>query len=314
MKVPRLSIGLPVYNGEMYLKVALESILDQDYTDFELFISDNASTDSTPQLCQHYAAMDRRIRYSRNETNIGASGNCNRVFALARGEFFKWAAHDDVLLPGFLRRCVEVLDGAPPNVALVAPRTEIIDQDGRRTMQLAESLHTARARPHQRVADVVVNVDWATAQFGVFRSATLRKTRLIDRFPACDWVLMLEVAILGEIWEIPEVLFQRRYHPGASTSANKTLAEFLDWWDPSQKGKRFFFPGTKHALQPRIRVGLEYARSIARMPMPLRERFLSFLIASSVWCARETRRLGKEYGWRLNHRFKKVFGKTRATP
>src|ERR1035438_9843576 len=100
--VPRVSIGLPVYNGENYLDPALNSILRQDYSDLELIISDNASTDATGNICREYAAKDPRIRYYRNETNIGASANFNCLVKLARGEYFKWAAHDDVHLQGFL--------------------------------------------------------------------------------------------------------------------------------------------------------------------------------------------------------------------
>jgi glycosyltransferase involved in cell wall biosynthesis len=297
MHLPRLSIGMPVYNGEKYLRSALDSLLQQDYNDFELIISDNASTDATSRICLDYAAADERIRYFRNESNIGAAGNYNRVFHLARSGLFKWATHDDVHLPGFLRRCVEVLDQAPMSVVLVAPKAEIIDEDGRRIEKgwHVESLHTRRSRPYQRVVDVLWNVDWATAQFGLFRSEALRKTRLIDRFVACDYVLMLELAILGEIWEIPETLFQRRYHSGISTSANKTQAEFLRWFDPSQGTKGTLFSWMRPNLQPRMRLGVEYARSIWRMPMQTNERVRCFLVAYLIWFARELRRLSKEY-------------------
>jgi glycosyltransferase involved in cell wall biosynthesis len=303
---------MPVYNGENYLRLAVDSIITQDYADFELIISDNASTDATQEICQEFAAKDHRIRYCRNETNIGASGNHNRVFELARGELFKWAAHDDVHLPGFLRRCVEVFDQAPPTVVLVAPRTEIIDGAGLRTTEMAESLHTARSLPHQRVSDVLRNVEWATAQFGLFRSEALRKTRLIDGFLASDWVLLLELAILGEIWEIPEILFQKRYHPGISTNANKTQAEFLDWCDPSQKDKGRLFPRMKLALAPRFRLPWEFARSIGRMPLPANERLLCLSAALFIWCSRESRRLGGEYSFRLHHKLKQAFGEGRG--
>jgi glycosyltransferase involved in cell wall biosynthesis len=103
MNVPRVSIGLPVYNGQNYLRCALDSILQQDYTDFELIISDTASADASPGICQELARKDGRVRYYRNETNIGARGNYNRVFELARGEFFKWASHDDEFHPSGLR-------------------------------------------------------------------------------------------------------------------------------------------------------------------------------------------------------------------
>jgi glycosyltransferase involved in cell wall biosynthesis len=308
MHVPRVSIGLPVYNGEKYLRVAIVSLLEQDYGDFELIISDNASTDTTGEICREFAAKDPRIRYYRNENNIGAAGNYRRVFELARGEFFGWAAHDDRHLPGFLRRCVEVIEQAPSRVVLVAPRTEIVDENGQRTMQLAESMHIVCSRPHQRVAEVLRNVAWAAAQFGLYRSEVLRKTRLIDRFLASDWVLLLELAILGEIWEIPEILYQRRDHPGISTVANKSQADLVGWFDTSRKAKGPRLPRMKLALQPRTKLIWEYARSIFSMPMPGNERLLCLWTALSIWSSREAHRLSLEYGSRLRDRLQRAFG------
>src|SRR3989337_590294 len=108
--MPTVSIGLPVFNGEKYLRQALDSILAQTYQDFELIISDNASTDKTQQICREYVKKDSRIRYYRNKRNLGATRNHNRVFELSCGEYFKWASHDDLLAPEFLSRCVSVLD------------------------------------------------------------------------------------------------------------------------------------------------------------------------------------------------------------
>ena len=306
MTVPKVSVGLPVYNGGKYLSIAIDSLLTQDYGDFELIVSDNASTDTTKEICVKFAAKDQRVRYYRNETNIGAMGNFNRVFALARGELFKWATHDDVHLPGYLRRCVDVLERAPSTVVLVAPRTEIIDAEGRTTGELAESLDTRSRRPHERVADVVRDVAWAVAQFGVCRTEVLRQTRLMDGFFASDWVLLLELAILGEIWEIPEILFQRRYHPNVSTLANKTHADWMEWFDTSRKHQRRIFPQIKLQLQPRTKLVIEYARSIARLPMPPEERLLCFRAAVSAWFRRESRRLGCEYGSRVGLRVKRL--------
>jgi len=117
---PKVSIGLPVYNGENYLRNALESILDQTFRDFEVIISDNASTDRTGEICREYAAKDPRIRYCRNDRNLGAAGNFNRAFELSSGEYFKWAAHDDVIERDFLSSCVSVLDEDPSVVACFA--------------------------------------------------------------------------------------------------------------------------------------------------------------------------------------------------
>jgi glycosyltransferase involved in cell wall biosynthesis len=91
-----VSIGLPVYNAGQYLEEALDSILAQTFEDFELIISDNGSTDNTEAICWSYARRDQRIRYFRNETNLGAAWNFNRVFELASGKYFKWTARRSI--------------------------------------------------------------------------------------------------------------------------------------------------------------------------------------------------------------------------
>jgi glycosyltransferase involved in cell wall biosynthesis len=161
MNVPKVSIGLPVWNGEKYLRLALNSILQQDYTDFELIISDNASTDGTPEICKTYAANDSRIRYFRNESNIGAGPNYRKVFELSRGELFKWCAHDDVCHSGFLRRCVETFAGAPPSVVLVYPRCELIDELGKVVGQAIDRVETRARRPHRRLGTVIRRMSYA---------------------------------------------------------------------------------------------------------------------------------------------------------
>src|SRR3990172_5611242 len=99
-----IAVGLPVYNGQKYLAQAIESILGQTFADFELIISDNASTDRTQEICQAYAARDPRVRYFRNERNLGAGPNYDLCFERARSKYFKWAAHDDVIAPDFLEK------------------------------------------------------------------------------------------------------------------------------------------------------------------------------------------------------------------
>src|SRR5579875_956335 len=107
---PHVSIGVPVYNGERYLAQALDSILAQTFSDYEIIISDNGSTDATPDICRMYAAQDPRIKFHRHDHNRGSAWNYNRVFELSSGTYFGWLSHDDVYDPRFLERCVEVLD------------------------------------------------------------------------------------------------------------------------------------------------------------------------------------------------------------
>src|SRR6187402_1563429 len=110
---PRVTVGIPVYNGAEYLEQAIQSVLAQTFSDFELIICDNASTDATAAIVLDYAARDSRVRYARNRENIGSARNYNRLFELATGEDFKWMACDDLITPQFLEYCVAALDAAP---------------------------------------------------------------------------------------------------------------------------------------------------------------------------------------------------------
>jgi glycosyltransferase involved in cell wall biosynthesis len=94
---PFISIGIPVFNGEKYLKIAIESVLQQNFLDFEIIISDNASTDDTELICKKYQNQDKRIRYIRQRKNIGGIANFNFVLEKSTGKYFMWHAADDVL-------------------------------------------------------------------------------------------------------------------------------------------------------------------------------------------------------------------------
>src|SRR5262245_51359752 len=124
---PRVSIGLPVYNGEHYLEQALQSLLAQSYTNLELNISDNASTDLTREICRAYCAKDQRIRYFRNPENLGILPNWRRALELATGEYFMWAAHDDYWSANYLETLLECL-AAQPAAVLAAGKTVFVDE------------------------------------------------------------------------------------------------------------------------------------------------------------------------------------------
>ena len=156
---PRLSIGLPVYNGEEYLAESLDALLGQTYEDFELVISDNASTDATEDICRRYAALDPRIRYLRLPRNIGATPNHNRVFAESRGELFKWASHDDLYGRDLLRRCVEALDERP-DVILAHAGQAVIDGDGRLKVPYEYGLATDSPCPPERFRSLLFEPRW----------------------------------------------------------------------------------------------------------------------------------------------------------
>jgi glycosyltransferase involved in cell wall biosynthesis len=210
---PLVSIGLPVFNGSNYIEQALESILRQTLADFELIISDNASTDGTEAICRRYAARDPRIRYYRNDSNIGAGGNFNRCFEFASAKYFKWAAHDDVLEPTYLERCVAALE-AKPDAVLCQSLVRLIDANGESVGVYDSELRGAdSASPSERFAALVISTHWCTETFGLIRSAALARTRLIAPYFASDRALCAELALLGRCLQVPEPLFMNRDHP-----------------------------------------------------------------------------------------------------
>ncbi len=123
----RVSLGVPVYEAERFLEETMDSLLAQTLADFEIVISDNASTDPTEEICRPYADADPRVRYVRHEDNRGASWNHTFLALEARAPYFKWAAADDVCEPTYLERCVEVLEN-DASAVLCQPKTIEIDE------------------------------------------------------------------------------------------------------------------------------------------------------------------------------------------
>jgi len=271
--IPLVSIGLPVFNGENYIKDALDSILAQTYTDFELIIVDNASTDQTPLICRAYAAKDNRIRYYRNKMNIGASKNFNRAFKLSSGKYFKWAAHDDVISPEFLSRCINVID-RDPSIVLCHSKTGRIDKNGKLVGTYDYKVRSNSLKPHERFGDLIVDrwqPSWLLI-FGVIRADTLRMTQLMGNYIGADGNLLAEIALLGCISEIPDVLFFRRSHPqsyvdrteGRSTK-EFTLQEKMAWW--TQNDACGFSTWM---------ICMEYFKSVRRSPLKRSKRLLCY--------------------------------------
>lgn len=261
--VPRVSVGLPVHDGETFLNAAIESVLGQTFDDLELLIMDNASTDSTPEICRRYAALDPRVRVHRNEANIGASRNFNLAFQLSRAPLFRWMAADDMLEPTCIERCVEVLD-SDPSVVLSHTDVKIIDEDGRIKLHFRyPSAHAGSESPARRFLDVMRLDRWCAELFGLVRSDVLRETRMMDSYVASDRILRAELALRGRFAIVPEPLFLNRDHPGRSVRALPAHHLRGEWFDPRLAGRR---------ILPHWRILGEYVRCIRRAPIPPAER------------------------------------------
>ena len=245
----RLSIGMPVYNGERYLAETFDCFLAQTFQDFEIIVCDNASTDHTAEICRSFADRDARIRYYRNEKNLGAIPNYNRVFELSRLPLFKWTAHDDLYHPRYLESCVRILD-EDPDVILAHSKTAFVDDRGEpfpvepvtgryvdpRTgvAQMADSPMIADSPVAiLRFWQVLSDARWGTHMFGVMRREMLQRTRLVPNFSGGDRAMLAELALLGRFRCPNEVLFSKRFHENASCHLNEK--ELLGWMSTDGK-------------------------------------------------------------------------------
>lgn len=234
---PTISIGLPVYNGDDYLEGAIKSILAQTFTDFELLICDNASTDRTQEICEKYANLDRRIRYHRNEENLGAARNFNLSVELARGEYFKWMAHDDLLEATYLEKCYQGIV-AHPEVILSYPRTMDIDKNGKHLRPKNFDLRESSTDPTERFLHFTCVEHSCFQVFGLMKRELLLSTPMIGSYVASDRVLLVLLCVKGPFYEVPEELYYHREHPERSTRVVKSLQLMLGWFDPTKKGKK----------------------------------------------------------------------------
>lgn len=297
--MPTVTIGLPVYNGERFLAEAIESALGQTWGDLELIVSDNASTDATEDIARGYAARDRRLRYERSATNRGAAWNFNHTVELARGRYFKWAAHDDRFAPEFVERCLAVLE-ADPTVVACSTGTQLIDVAGRpiETGQMRvpfSALDSAGNRievwppdgprrldawdPCVRFEQILIETRACLEDYAVIRTEALRRTSLVGPYYASDKVHLAELALLGRFEQTPETLFFRRCHPGQSTNIDSPR-ERQTWIDPGWGGGM---------VSPRWRCLRGYVRAL-RMPLSPWER-ARCLLTIARW-------MSQPAGWR----------------
>lgn len=228
--VPRLTVALPVYNGENYLAESIDAVLGQSYEDFELIISDNASTDSTPDICRGYEKQDSRVRYVRQPRNIGLSPNHNFTVEQARGEFFKWASNDDLYARDMLKYCVDALDEYQ-HVVLAHPWTAIIDSSGTVTKTVEYPLATASTRAPERFRSVLF-ASGGDDTGGVMRTAILRRTPLLRSHHHADRTIIADLILYGPFYQVPDWLYFRRDHPERFERVSTTMRRRCANLDP----------------------------------------------------------------------------------
>jgi len=278
----KISVGMPVYNGEQFIETAIRSIQAQTDPNFELIISDNASTDRTPEICCDLALEDGRISYSRNSQNIGAAGNYNRLFALASSEYFRWANADDLSGPELHSKCLAVLQESPEAV-LAYGKNRFIDDEGTETEGREDNLDLQQDKASDRFIKFYQSVGFTNVIYGLMRSSAVAQTSLMadGSFPSADINFMAELALYGKFIEIPDYLFFRRWHTGASSW------ETVAYDDKVQN--EFWNAGSVDFTLPTWKQRLADLRAIRSTPLAHRQKWelYSFVLRSMYWQKRQ---------------------------
>ncbi len=209
---PLVTIGLPVFNGEAYVTKAIESVLSQTMPDLELVICDNCSTDRTQAICEAFAAADQRVRYVRHARNLGAGPNYDHCFELARGTYFKWAAHDDMLAPEYLELAVAALERQPEAVLCTVGIREIGPAEETYRVFANNFPMSGSRSVATRFGGLIHTRHQCEDFFGLYRRQALVGSGLHGTYSGSDRVLLAELALRGPWVSAPEPLFLHREH------------------------------------------------------------------------------------------------------
>ncbi|WP_165492053.1 glycosyltransferase family 2 protein [Egibacter rhizosphaerae] len=257
--MPRLTIGLPVYNGADLLPGTLDSLLAQTWGDFEIFVSDNGSTDRSVEVARAYAGTDPRVRVFAHDRNRGAAWNYNFTVWATHSELFKWAPHDDRYEPTYLERCVAALD-ADPTAVLAQARPVDVDVDGR-VLKRWEPYARGTAPDVRRRFRSVATTWWHCLPIiGVIRRPILQQTGLIGSYESSDGVLLAELSLYGTFVELDEGLLLHTEHPGRSMRAHASRKTRGEWFDPELAGSVTF---------SKFRHARELAAAVHRARLPV---------------------------------------------
>lgn len=272
-----VSIGMPVRNEARWIAAAIDSLLAQTWTDFELTIADNASGDATEEICRAAAAHDARVRYIRRPCDVGVRENWNALAREARGEYFCWAPGHDRWRPEFLATCVAALEERPrraalgrtaasadPTVVLAYPLATGIDSDGREIPVHDCRLDIRGLRAERRFLTVLFGLSSAVPIHGVMRTCAIQRTRGLGANVGPEYPVLAELALLGAIAHVPRVLFEYR-RVREETTREFTRRTVSAW----QRRRR-----RQLVLTPEWELMREHLRVVRHAPLPAATRSL----------------------------------------
>ena len=280
----KISIGIPVYNGERFLRICLESLLAQTFTDYEIIISDNASTDSTRSICLEYAKKDKRIKYIKQEKNIGVIPNFYFVLEKAIGKYFMWAAVDDYWYPEFIQKNIDVLEKNESTVSSISDfrwnynndvdsKTKIAIQDSKKHIKY---LHSFYGTYEERI-NLFLKKFQSSEIYAIHRTDNLKIDFVQGPFWMWDHVVILNILKHGNFHVLDQVLMKRYTH-GISRGTIKSLLNsnlnifniiFLGipftFWCAKNLGLKIFMKNSAFFFKTNIRGGYIITVELSRM-------------------------------------------------
>jgi len=273
----KVSIGLPVYNGERFLRLKLESLLNQTYKNFELIISNNGSTDMTHKICCEYKSKDNRIKYFHHKENNSADWNFKFVLDKAECDYFMWTSVDDMLLPSFIEKNLKNLENKSSVVASISKISSYEPQDefnfmNTKELEYSESMKKLRNKIRKRdtislegnfenKAREYMKRSTCQVFYSIFDTQIIRKCFISETFLGNDWAIFLNVLKYGDLRVVEEVLMQQYERGGsgkglisASKQFNHGIGVVFPWyaltkWCLKNLGLKFFFKNIDYFIQ-----------------------------------------------------------------
>ena len=275
---PKVTIGVPVYNGEQWLAGTVESVIEQSFSDFSVIICDNASTDGTQNIASELANSDSRIRYHRNTENIGVFRNLDLSFDLSNSKYFKWCLVGDYIRPDFLARAVDTLD-SHVDVPLVYSKTRLIGSLANLSGIHDANLALDSENPVSRYREYFLRAGLNSPFHGLVRAEALSKTSLNRPFRGSDQCLIAALLLRGPFYRLDEELLHRRIERSTAT-VTKSLDELDEFFSVDAR-KVNQFPTWKFERQ---RFG-----DVMRAQLTYKQKFslLIFLIRALSWQRRK---------------------------
>lgn len=296
-KEPLVTIGMPVYNSERHVRRALDSVLAQSYTNLEIIISDNGSTDSTHLICQEYAARDSRIRLLRNDSNKGVIANFNIVLAAASGTYFKAMSSHDAIAPTFIETGVRRLEQVRDAV-LYYTVVRKIEESGELNGQYTDGFELLDSNPMDRFLRLQEKLKVNNPMYGLIRRDKLLQTGFLRPCLASDIIAMAELSLQGKFLMGTEPLMMRRIDP------------FRAYTEEDYRREQAFCTGRPISNRPPmvfVRMNAEYLLACCRSSMSFQNRLqLVWFIVRNLYWARErlAQEIGQQLAWllHLDHR------------